>query len=349
MEALKKAALHEQETFEKEWKTFDLNSDSNEKIKEYVESQLKSTQGNLSVEQEEGLKKQIARGAWQIGKDKVQMLLSKEKVISYEEAFSKIQESTGISDIDELVNTFIESEDKNYSLYTYVNTLADDIEKMEAQVMTVKAEIDKYKGQGINSDHQKKRILKDLEDQLNRTKARGEAYDKKYDESIIKINQLVAGIQSVFHKIGCNNSAVAELLGNQGVTKSNMMQYLGVIEQRTNELFQLYQATNKGHSDSIGEKEEEEVTFLSPDVRKASHTPQLKVAPPGVDDLDAGASDEDEDDDARPLSLDEVERSVMKRIQYKATKGNNKKLAREKREREKGHPAARTKRKGVEL
>ena len=143
------------------------------------------------------------------------MLLSKEKVLSYEEAFCKIQEATGIHDIDELVDMFIESEDKNYSLYTYVNTLADDIEKMEAQVMTVKAEIDKYKGQGINSDHQKKRILKEMEDQLNRTKAKGDAYEKKYEDSLSVINQLVAGIQSVFHKIGCNNSAAAELLGNQ--------------------------------------------------------------------------------------------------------------------------------------
>ncbi len=75
------------------------------------------------------------------------MLLTKEKVENYEEAFNKIQDATGIKDIDTLVNTFIEAEDKNYSLYTYVNTLADDIEKMESQVMGVKAEIDKYKGQ----------------------------------------------------------------------------------------------------------------------------------------------------------------------------------------------------------
>lgn len=31
------------------------------------------------------------------------------------------------------------------------------------------------------------------------------------------------------------------MLGNAGVTESNMMQYLGLIEQRTNELLQMYQ------------------------------------------------------------------------------------------------------------
>jgi hypothetical protein len=71
--------------------------------------------------------------------------------------------------------------------------------------------------------------------------------------------------------------------------------------------------------------------------KNALQSPGLKIAPPGVDDLDANVSDEDDEDDARPLSLDEVERSVMKRIQYKATKGGLKRQAREKREKEKGH------------
>ncbi len=85
MENLKRAALHEQEAFEKEWKSFDLNSEASQKIKEYVENQLKTTQGNLTTEQEEGLKKQIARGAWQIGKVK-QMLFLKisSQLIEYE-------------------------------------------------------------------------------------------------------------------------------------------------------------------------------------------------------------------------------------------------------------------------
>ena len=68
MDSLRNAAAVEQESFEKEWRSFDLNSETNEKIKDYVQNQLKTTQGNLSIEQEEGLKKQIARGAWQIGK-----------------------------------------------------------------------------------------------------------------------------------------------------------------------------------------------------------------------------------------------------------------------------------------
>ena len=37
----------------------------------------------------------------------------------------------------------------------------------------------------------------------------------------------------------CNTPAVMELLGEEGVTEKNLMQYLGIIEQRTNEILQV--------------------------------------------------------------------------------------------------------------
>ena len=51
---------------------------------------------------------------------------------------------------------------------------------------------------------------------------------------------IVAGVDSVFSKIGCDNTAIAELLGGHaGVTDNTVLQYLGIVEQRTNELLQL--------------------------------------------------------------------------------------------------------------
>ena len=45
------------------------------------------------------------------------------------------------------------------------------------------------------------------------------------------------GIESLFNKINCDRSAIDDMLGAAtGVTDSNMIQYLGIIEQRTNEL-----------------------------------------------------------------------------------------------------------------
>ena len=63
--------------------------------------------------------------------------------------------------------------------------------------------------------------------------------------------QLKDGIWKIYNKIGCNTPANRELLGEEGVNTENMMQYLGIVEQRTNEILQMYaaaQATAKGEA-----------------------------------------------------------------------------------------------------
>ena len=44
------------------------------------------------------------------------------------------------------------------------------------------------------------------------------------------INALRIGISSIFERVGCSTDSIPELIGSSGVTESNMMHYLGVIE-----------------------------------------------------------------------------------------------------------------------
>jgi hypothetical protein len=58
-----------------------------------------------------------------------------------------------------------------------------------------------------------------------------------------QVSALKLGIHSVFGKVGCSSAVNLELLGSEGVTEANLMQYLGIIEQRTHEILQLYAAS----------------------------------------------------------------------------------------------------------
>lgn len=46
-------------------------------------------------------------------------------------------------------------------------------------------------------------------------------------------------IQDLFMRSGCNTPAVRDLLGEDGITDSNLLSYLGIIEQRVHELLQV--------------------------------------------------------------------------------------------------------------
>ena len=48
-----------------------------------------------------------------------------------EDAFDQIKEATGISNIEEIVTTFIKAEEQNYSLYNYVNMLNTETDALE--------------------------------------------------------------------------------------------------------------------------------------------------------------------------------------------------------------------------
>merc|ERR1719265_33364 len=184
--------------------------------------------------------------AWGIAKDKAAININIEKVQSYEEAFAKIQAASGISDIDELVQNFIDAEDQNFSLFNFNNQLSDDIEKLEAQISEYKSELEQLRGVGgRGEDAQKQKVLASLEEKWSNLDKKAEHYELKYQQSVKTVTSVRAGVQSIFNRLGC---APPDASGAT-VTESNTMQYLGVIEQRTNEILQLYATLQEGNEE----------------------------------------------------------------------------------------------------
>ena len=125
------------------------------------------------------------------------------------------------------------------------------MDELEDEIKRIREEIDKYRGHGVNNENNREKILDKLNKELQMTESETREYEKQYQETQKTINALKVGISSIFDRIGCNTEIVPELIGATGVTESNMMHYLGVIEQRTNEVLQMYAACqSKGGFDS---------------------------------------------------------------------------------------------------
>jgi outer membrane murein-binding lipoprotein Lpp len=54
-----------------------------------------------------------------------------------------------VQDIDELIEKFKAADDQNYTLFTYVNELNQEITKLEEQVKGIEAEIDAAQRQAV--------------------------------------------------------------------------------------------------------------------------------------------------------------------------------------------------------
>ena len=94
-----------------------------------------------------------------------------------------------------------------------------------------------FKAQGVQLEEQRQEILKRLESKQERASRDADEFNEKHTAVMKILDQLRAGIESLFDKINCDKNSIDDMLGtNTGVTDSNMLQYLGVIEERTNEL-----------------------------------------------------------------------------------------------------------------
>merc|ERR1712054_166007 len=176
---------------------------------------------------------------------------NQDQINSYEEAFSKIQAATGICDIDELVQNFINAEDTNFTLFKYNNELTVDIEKIEQQIADYKEEYITLSGSGTRKeDTEKVKVLETLEEKWSDIDKKAVLYSDKYQDAAQSLQHIRSGVESIFRRIGCS---LDDLPSGTGTTISevNMMTYMAVIEHRTNHLLKIYDQLRKDEDEDF--------------------------------------------------------------------------------------------------
>jgi len=258
MSVLMAQAEKEQAGFEEEWRQLTQIIEDDKRERERARAQELAVRER---ETQELLKGGVAGAKARAGRNKaghtilggpaynkaMAQNVAAEKVQMYGQAFEKIQQATSITDIDQLVSSFISAEDQNYTLFNYVNEVNTEIEKLEDQITVIRSEMTRYADGGRETDLTKSTALREVEDRLAGSESQAELYEKRSEAASGTVSQLKTAIWDLFNRIGCNTPSVRALLGNEGtVTESNLLAYLGIIEQRTNELLQAFAVQRAG-------------------------------------------------------------------------------------------------------
>ncbi|XP_078488912.1 axonemal p66.0 [Ciona intestinalis] len=282
------------------------------------------SQERSELEEEEAAKRRAGE------EDKAEKT-AEETMETYQKAFEKIQEVTGEGDIYLLVSRFIETEDKNFALFNYVNELNNELELIQEQIDDVRMQIEQFKDEGVQHQVERQNILKGLEEKLRKTTKEADMFDKQLKATEKILDQLKAGIESVFGKINCNRSTISDMLGdNDAVNENNMMQYLGIIEQKTNELLQIHtylqlkELENKPEG-TPGTSPITTAALLGGPAAPPTLAP-IQIVPPSTEDDrddDGGDSGEESVDFDRPLTQHELKARVMRNVAKKDLAGSN--------------------------
>jgi len=174
--------------------------------------------------------------AWGTGSKSSVQDVAKEYA-AYRQAFAQIEAATKITKIEDLVEKFEKAEQENFELFKFVNQLCAEIEKLESQIKDMQKQIQLYEGQELNQEKTSEKIRRD-EEELAKIELKAESYESKYQKSLKTLNSMKAIIENLFTTLECHKNVSPELLGAHGVTESNIMAYIGAIEQRREEMFQ---------------------------------------------------------------------------------------------------------------
>lgn len=238
------------------------------------------------------------------------------RVAILKDGFASIQEATGIADVDELIADFREKEDRNYSQFNFVQEQQNEIEQIEEALADLKAEERTYSGQGgegggaasptgSGGAAQHKQLQRDLSVKVQHTSAGADKFERRSLEAAKILTAILTGINTLFDKIGCRAMPeCSDVLADGNVNESTLMQYLGMIEQRTNELLQLWSYYKKQSRAQLGGLRGSpsgrglSVGPSAPALRDGPH--HIKILPPSMDEYE-------DDDDA----LDEEGMGMM--------------------------------------
>lgn len=255
----------------------------------------------------------------------------------YDSVFSTIKEITGISDNNQLVDTFIETEVRNFALFKLVSEINNDIEACKEQIHETELKTAQLKRESEMTGGDRRKLLQDLEAQLAASEEKRDQLSTQATQSMEQVATLKEAVAETFTSIGCDDSAFSKMLGEKEVADSNIISYLGLIEQRATELLQKLtvinaKATEKWEADAhrlilenatLGA---DGIKDFDPATQLAEKPPAPKgllgagpkteslgvIEPPSV--VDDDDDDDEESEDVRPLSLDEMRNKVRGKV-----------------------------------
>lgn len=287
------------------------------------EKRLKTFMGTKAADKSKQL-----QAAEQARHDKEKGELPEAVTARYEAAFAEMQTAAGVNDINELVAKFIETEAENFALFNLVNELNDEVENKRERISEVEEDMDTLSAESDKGDAARAASLVELETKLHSTENRMGKYGTMATEAEAELNVLVDGVKRMFDEVKADRSAIDGLLGEKAVTTNSVLQYLGLIEQRANELLR-QQAQLEAKAAEKWDAEADRLTNASEDPLfdpsstlgpkpKASSLlgtgPKPRLDAVHIEPPSTAADDEDSDDDGdalRPLTHAELRAKIM--------------------------------------
>jgi hypothetical protein len=217
---------------------------------------------DLSVQEEVEMAKKVNSLNSFMSQEQASLTELRDKIATYETMFEQLKKMTGVESLEEMVTSYIAHEEEMFSLYNFIQTVNTEIDNVLESTLETEQEITNFKADQQDQDQQRRSTLDELQQRLTSTL---EVTSQLVDSNALQqesVSQISKKVSSVFFKLQCDqmdakgsqaskssrygSSASGRqdgkiaLLTGQGITESNVLDYLGCIEQRAVDIISEY-------------------------------------------------------------------------------------------------------------
>merc|ERR1711988_1694448 len=278
-------------------------AENREKMRQEI---VLEAQGDLSAQDEQNLKKAVVTNTMYSQLNAAKKEDEQEKITTYEEAFRKIRDATGVSDVSEVISKFLTQEETQKRLMEMTKDIQLRIDSLQEEKALAKHRVEEIKFSG-NVASGTRRLVDDFETLLSEANSKCERNKAKYERIAKVLVNVKAGVQHLYERLEVIH------VGQAPIAVMNDDTVVDVLTQCEVKLMKVLETISKVEDTEGGERD-----VPAPDTEDLPAY-NIRVALPSMDDEDLSDSDLDEEE-----GDDVPDRDQMKKMSYltleKATK-----------------------------
>lgn len=192
--SIEKANKKEQEQFDKQMD--EMGKALEEEISTAAERRKNQQQSIGNIEEESKIAAEKAAKANALIREREALAKErKDKISYYEDAIQKIEGATGIRDVDKLIQIFRDNEENNFSLFTFANAQADEIDALEESVQKLREEKKESLSEASEDSIQYEQEFKEIEAKIKVAERQATKFEVEANRSHDVLDSLKDGIK----------------------------------------------------------------------------------------------------------------------------------------------------------
>ncbi|XP_045621744.2 coiled-coil domain-containing protein 63 isoform X1 [Procambarus clarkii] len=175
---------------------------------------------------------------------------------TYRASVSHLREMSGEGSVETLVTNYLQAENDNYTLFTYISDLNNEVTSLTAEVRRIRQQIEETRGKGAEKERDSQRTVSQLESEVRSAEEAVDALERDLRQAEDTLTEMKTSTQELFDLLQCDAQPIIAIVGGGEITSASVSVYLSVVEQRVQELLQLRQfllAEDQPQANALGE------------------------------------------------------------------------------------------------